>query len=137
MVSIGDEYIDFIRKYERSKQKKIVKSVEDRWENALETSEEKCRCPQEDGGNSWKKHWENFSGKTFPKECATVNGCEGDSKDTVGAHIKNTKGNEVWIAPLCESCNNKRDDRVTFSLKPGTILVSADQKETCDKLNAK
>ncbi|MDR1829990.1 MAG: hypothetical protein LBQ76_04385 [Candidatus Fibromonas sp.] len=136
MVSIGDEYVDFIRKYERSKQKKIVKSVEDRWENALETGEEKCRCSQEDEENPWKNHWENFSGEPFPKKCTTVNGCKGDPKDImVGAHVKNVASNKVWIAPLCKSCNDRKDNRGIFSLKPGTILVSANQEETCDVLD--
>lgn len=93
------------------------------WKNKNGTSDRECTC------GSWKTHWENFSKIKFPTECS-VKGCT-ESKP-LGAHIFSKSVYGEWIAPLCASCNKRSDE---FSLKLGTILVSANKKLTCEGAN--
>lgn len=93
----------------------------DGWKNKGGTGERFCKC------GSWKQHWINFSGKTWPDECS-VSGCSNTA--TLGAHIYNPSSSDTseYIVPVCNSCNKRTDE---FSLESGTILVSANKQKTC------
>lgn len=93
------------------------------WKNKNGTSDRECAC------GSWRKHWENFSKISFPEKCS-VKGCP--EKASLGAHVINNSVSGEWIAPLCASCNKRSDE---FYLKPGTILVSANEKLTLKVAN--
>jgi hypothetical protein len=91
------------------------------WKNKNRTSDRKCKC------GSWKQHWINMSGKKWPSKCS-VEGCLETPSE--GVHIININGiSGEWIVPGCFSCNGKSD---VFSLRAGTILVSANRHETCE-----
>lgn len=92
------------------------------WKNKNGTSDRECNC------GSWKQHWINNSGEEWLKTCS-VKGC--NNVATFGAHIINTTEKGEWIAPTCESCNNKRN--VEFDLKGGIRLVSANKSKTCEQ----
>ena len=109
--------------------------------NRRNTSKTSHSCPN---CGSWIKHWNILSGKTIPVkgDCA-VSGCDGrtrngDLAEIVGCHVMIKKtGNEedrnVYIAPLCESCNQRADvDEMT--LKREVVLVRANVAETCSRL---
>ena len=49
-----------------------------RWKNKKGTGDRKCKC------GSWKQHWKNFSGQTWPNTC-TVSGCLNIATD--GLHV--------------------------------------------------
>jgi len=91
------------------------------WKNKNGTAHRNCTC------GSWKQHWMNFSNKKWPIVC-TVNDCLNAA--TLGAHVINSSHNNEYIVPMCESCNKLSSE---FSLKDGTICVSANISETCDK----
>lgn len=88
------------------------------------TSDNTCKC------GSWIKHWEKFSGKSTPTYCC-VNSCTG--KDLVGGHVqKDSSTDKSWyIIPICKTCNGKQGEDLDIS--DTTVLVSANQSETCDK----
>lgn len=109
--------------------------------NRRNTSKTSLHCPN---CGSWIKHWTVLSDQTIPAkgDCA-VSGCNGRTKngdlaEIVGCHvmIKKTGNDEdrnVYIAPLCESCNLRADgDEMT--LKRDVVLVRANVAETCDRL---
>ncbi len=91
------------------------------WKNKAGTGTRSCAC------GSWKNHWIKFSGKTWPAKCS-VSGCS--NEPTLGAHVYNSNVNGEKIVPMCDSCNKLSGE---FSLRDGTILVSANQSETCGK----
>lgn len=91
------------------------------WQNKHGTSERNCVC------GSWKNHWINVSGNSWPKTCI-VSDCS--NAPSVGAHVINSKVKGEKIAPMCKSCNNSDD---SFSLKGGRTLVNANKSETCEK----
>jgi hypothetical protein len=92
----------------------------DGWKNKAGTGNRSCRC------GSWKQHWINATGKSWPKKCS-IAGCDNDA--TLGAHIVNSKVSGGKIAPACDSCNKLSGE---FSLKGGVTLVSANKQETCE-----
>jgi len=91
------------------------------WKNKGGTSTRKCKC------GSWKQHWINASGKSWPSFCS-VKGCT--SKPALGGHVYNSKVSGEKIIPMCNSCNNKTD---AFDINTGVTLVSANKSETCEK----
>jgi hypothetical protein len=84
------------------------------------TGDRACAC------GSWKQHWINFSGKTWPGSCS-VESCA--NKPTLGGHVINPRVTGEKIVPLCDSCNKRSG---TFSLKDGTTVVSANKSQTCE-----
>ena len=100
----------------------IDSTNKDNWKNCGGTSRRpNCAC------GSWKEHWENFSGKTWPSECSKK-GCT--KTPEVGAHVESIGVSGEWIAPLCKTCNAISGER--FSLNTGTVLVSANKSRTCE-----
>lgn len=94
------------------------------WQNATDTADESCFC------GSWKKHWERYSGRTWPHLCS-VSGCT--NRAEVGAHVKRPfVNNQVWIIPMCSECNNPYNTSF-FTIKQGTNPVPADPKLTCNR----
>ena len=93
----------------------------DGWKNKKGTSDRSCKC------KTWKQHWINNSGKLWPNKCS-IRGC--DNSATLGAHIINSEVDGEKIVPACDSCNKLSDK---FSLKGGTILVSANKSKTCEQ----
>lgn len=83
-----------------------------------------CRC------GSWLNHWKNFSGQAVPPLC-TVSGCK--NKDLVGAHVQKGNGSmdhKWYIYPLCGDHNNYEGELEVSNIYK---LVSANNKETCEK----
>ena len=91
------------------------------WKNKNGTGDRTCSC------GSWKQHWINYSGRSWPDECS-VSRCA--NKPTLGAHVINSKVPGEKIVPMCDSCNKKTE---YFDLKNNTILVNANKSETCEK----
>lgn len=91
------------------------------WSNKSGTSDRSCKC------GTWSKHWENYSGKSWPSTCS-VQGC--NNKATVGGHVINASVSGERIVPLCDSCNKLGG---SFGLKGSITLPSANRAETCDK----
>lgn len=91
------------------------------WSNKNGTGIRNCSC------GSWKQHWINYSGKTWPSICS-VDGCS--NKPTLGAHIINSSVSGEKIVPMCDSCNGLSD---SFNLRGGVTLVSANVSDTCGK----
>lgn len=89
------------------------------WKNKRGTGNRNCRC------GSWKQHWLNFSGRGWPNNCC-VKWCGEEAE--VGAHIFNLRVSGEKIVPMCRACNNRDDN---FDLNADTVLVSANQSETC------
>ena len=59
------------------------------------------------GESSWLEYWENQTGKKATRCGATD--CHATS-DLVGAHVQKVYGgNELYITPLCNSCNQRGD----------------------------
>lgn len=92
----------------------------DGWKNKRGTEDRSCQC------GSWKNHWLNFSGKSWPDKCA-VGSCS--NKATLGAHVYNSSVSGEYIVPMCRSCNAQQGE---FSLKGNTTLVSANKSKTCE-----
>lgn len=80
----------------------------------------------------WKKHWENLTLKKWPTLCSNSD-CLNTA--TVGGHVvfADNKIGRKYIIPLCEDCNKKSSDEI-FTIDKGTIMVSANCSDTCDKL---
>lgn len=91
------------------------------WKNKRGTADRACKC------GTWKQHWLNFSGETWPTSCS-VGGCT--KAPTLGAHVINPDVTGERIVPMCDSCNKLSDD---FSLKGGVSCPSANKSETCEK----
>lgn len=91
------------------------------WKNKAGTKDRTCGC------GSWKQHWINVSGKKWPEECS-ISGCGQNA--TLGAHIYNSNVVGERIVPACDACNKMTGE---FSLKVGTVLVSANKQNTCGK----
>ena len=91
-----------------------------RWKNKKGTSDRECNC------GSWKQHWINYSGKSWPKTCS-ISSCTNDA--TLGAHIYNKNVEGEKIVPACNSCNQIDSE---FSLTGGITLVPANKSDTCD-----
>ncbi|HHX24603.1 MAG TPA: hypothetical protein GX723_11475 [Thermoanaerobacterales bacterium] len=89
------------------------------WKNKGGTGSRSCNC------GSWKNHWINNSGKSWPNECS-ISGCT--SRPTLGAHIYNSSVPKEYIIPACDTCNKISRE---FSLKNGITLVPANKQETC------
>lgn len=83
----------------------------DGWSNVKGTSNVSCPC------GSWKDHWLNHSGKSWPSTCIVV-GCS--NSPSLGAHVKNPAVSGNLIAPMCADCNQLTG---TFSLV-GTLTDS-------------
>ena len=101
---------------------KVTNAEKNGWKNVSGSSERspKCKC------GSWKQHWKNFSGREWPSVCS-VSGC--GNKAVLGAHVYSAGySNKEFIAPFCSMHNNKDE---LLSLKNGTVLVIANQSETC------
>lgn len=92
------------------------------WKNKSGTGERSCAC------GSWKKHWINFSGESWPNQCS-VSGCT--NAPTLGGHVINAAVNGEWIVPMCDSCNKKN---APFNIEVGITLVKANKSETCENL---
>ncbi|MEZ8652215.1 hypothetical protein AB4589_18975 [Vibrio sp. 10N.222.49.A3] len=90
------------------------------WGNKKGTSNRECKC------GTWKAHWLNGSGKTWPNKCS-VKGCS--SSPTLGAHIFNPDVTGERIAPFCDACNKQTDK---FDLNDGVTLVRANKQKTCE-----
>lgn len=54
------------------------------------------------GENSWLEYWENCTGQKVT-HCGHVS-CH-TSQNLVGAHVQIVGSNELYITPLCKSCN--------------------------------
>ena len=90
------------------------------WKNKSGTAERSCLC------GTWKQHWINNSGKTWPSTCS-VAGCSNAA--TLGAHVYNADVTGEKIVPMCDSCNKRNDE---FSLKGGVTLVTANKSKSCE-----
>lgn len=88
-------------------------------------SRDNCPC------GSWRKHWENFSGKPWPYECSNLI-CDNIATD--GCHVVDdlSEDNTEYIVPLCSECNNPRNTD-SFFLKDGVIPVPANTNKTCKR----
>lgn len=89
------------------------------WKNKKGTAGRSCGC------GSWKSHWINNSGKSWPSTCS-IAGC--NLTPSLGAHVINSKVSGEYIIPACDSCNKLVGE---FDLKGGVTLVSANKQETC------
>lgn len=59
------------------------------------------------GENSWLEYWENQTGKSAT-HCGATD-CHSTGR-LVGAHVQKVfGGNELYITPLCISCNQRLD----------------------------
>ena len=89
--------------------------------NKKGTGERSCKC------GSWKQHWINNSGKSWPEKCSVL-GCNNSA--TLGAHVINSEVSGEYIIPACDSCNKLSSE---FNLKGGTTLVPANKQKTCEQ----
>lgn len=91
------------------------------WKNKKGTGERSCKC------GSWKQHWINKSGKSWPEKCSVL-GCNNSA--TLGAHVINSEVSGEYIIPACDSCNKLSSE---FNLKGGITLVPANKQKTCEQ----
>lgn len=69
------------------------------WKNKNGIGARTCKC------GSWKQHWVNASGKSWPAKCSVV-GCNNPA--VFGAHIIiNSDVSREYIVPVWDSCNNR------------------------------
>jgi RNA polymerase subunit RPABC4/transcription elongation factor Spt4 len=97
------------------------------WEN-VEGSSKTPKCPN---CGVWINHWKNYCKldsieMTKALQKCSVYGCNGVGDN--GAHIQNPDANEIYIVPMCGSCNPHNGK---FTLKDKTIVVIADPKKSC------
>lgn len=81
-----------------------------------------CAC------GSWRKHWENFSGRSASK-CAEI-GCN-NTFDLVGAHVNIVAAgyhSQSYICILCKQHNNSNENLLIRTEHP---LVIANMPITC------
>lgn len=90
------------------------------WANKGGTGGRSCGC------GSWKQHWLNCTGKSWPDACS-ISGC--NSTPTLGGHIYNSEVMGERIAPICDSCNKLSG---TFTLKGSISIPSANKAKTCE-----
>lgn len=84
------------------------------------TSDNDCKC------GSWKNHWINYGGKSWPKYCSEKS-CL--SAPEVGAHVQKASGSADWyIIPLCKAHNKTSKE---LEVSDSTTLVSANRGKTC------
>ena len=60
--------------------------------------------------NTWKEYWEDkMSPMTFPSQKEKCACCQEytSPQDFVGAHVKEESSNNMYIYPLCKTCNGK------------------------------
>lgn len=102
------------------------------------TSKRSPSCPN---CGSWIDHWKRISGKAVPTpgNCA-IQGCTGRTKDgklarIEGCHvtIKGHADQRVFIAPICQCCNQKENGAELVLTRPMT-LVWSNVQDTCGKL---
>jgi len=88
------------------------------------TSDTTCKC------GSWLNHWKNFSGQEVTHCCEIT--CT--KRDLVGAHAQRANPNDKkwYIIPLCSAHNQSTED---IEILDSYKLVSANKKETCEKVN--
>jgi len=98
------------------------------WRNVPESGDLKCpKC------KTWKQHWKYLCGldsiEADMKKCSVYD-CNNDATD--GAHIENKHNgiSDIYIAPMCNSCNHP-DNKEMFTLKDKTIIVLADSAASC------
>lgn len=91
------------------------------WSNKGGTADRACKC------GTWQQHWINFSENKWPAHCS-VEGCS--KAPTVGAHVINASADGERIAAMCDSCNKLS---VTFALKGGVSVPSANKSLTCER----
>ncbi len=91
------------------------------WKNKKGTGGRSCNC------GSWKQHWINNSGKSWPTTCS-IKGCNNPAN--LGAHIINSNVSGEKIVPACDSCNKLNSE---FDLKGGITVVTANKSESCEK----
>lgn len=89
------------------------------WKNKKGTGNRSCNC------GTWKNHWINKSGKSWPSTCSIAS-C--NNTPTLGAHVINSSVSGEKIVPACDSCNKLGGQ---FNLKAGVTLVSANKLQTC------
>ena len=89
------------------------------WKNKKGTENRSCNC------GSWKQHWINYTGETWPSICSILD-C--NKHATLGAHIINDEISGEYIVPACDSCNKLESK---FNLKSDIELVSANKQKTC------
>ena len=90
------------------------------------------RSPDCPNCGSWKHHWERLTRKQWPQICSNSK-CANLATD--GGHVvfaDNRKGRK-YIIPLCSSCNGKSPDE-KYTIDVGTVMISANCSETCDKM---
>ena len=82
--------------------------------------------------DTWKNHWIRLTGAKWPKICSNVN-CS--NKATDGGHIAfaDDKTGRRYIVPLCSRCNGLSPDNF-YTIEAGTVVISANCSDTCDKL---
>ena len=90
------------------------------------------RSPKCVNCGSWKNHWQKFAKNKWPVLCCNSN-CQNSA--TVGGHVvfADNKNGRKYIVPLCDECNKKSSDEV-FMIDEGTVMVSDNCSDTCDKL---
>lgn len=98
----------------------IMELTANNWKNKKGTGGRSCKC------GSWKQHWINNSGKSWPNKCS-IEGCLNSA--TRGAHVINTNVSGERIVPACDSCNKLGYE---FNLKGEVTLVSANKSATCE-----
>jgi len=94
------------------------------WTNCIGTSKRQKRCKV---CGPWRSHWEQKSGKTFPKKCK-IKGC--GNKADLGAHIRNLstkKSNKQYIIPACYGCNKRGTKKSPVEFQLQKQIVSAVQ----------
>lgn len=79
----------------------------------------------------WKNHWKEFSKVPWPNKCS-VSTCN-EIADR-GGHVvcSGDKRGRRYIVPMCKVCNGKSPDK-DFALDFGTVMISANCSDTCDK----
>ena len=106
--------------------------------NRSGTTEKSPTCPN---CKSWIHHWEVLSDEVRPTagNCP-ICGCsglteKGEKAQIFGCHVTIKDGDDakVYIAPLCQCCNNKAIG-TEMTLKRDITLVKANVAETCAKL---
>ena len=106
--------------------------------NRSGTTEKSPTCPN---CKSWIRHWEVLSDEVRPTagNCP-ICGCsglteKGERAQIFGCHVTIKDGDDakVYIAPLCQCCNNKAIG-TEMTLKRDITLVKASVAETCAKL---
>lgn len=106
--------------------------------NKSGTTEKSLTCPN---CKSWIHHWEVLADEKRPADgVCPICGCnglteKGDKAPIFGCHvvIKDDSDQVVYIAPLCQCCNNKSIG-TEMTLRKDIVLVRANVSETCEKL---